>query len=214
MTSESSNLSKKRKVHFVVRKFSYFDPPSNADDVDPALLFYTREEFTALKSRLITELRIIQGDGEYNGEIEVCRRGLDSQTKHGRQQRELNYRTALIAVINEQNRQRKEGVYDQDKISETYGYFSGHCAGHAASVGMADAKAARIIFREKCDDSIRSVETEIDIVTHQKDIVITHQSQKIPEKAVVKAPSRLSFRSVLGYNPLKRGSHLVKTTVE
>eukprot|EP00980_Cylindrotheca_fusiformis_P022880 scaffold9857_cov127-Cylindrotheca_fusiformis.AAC.26 len=56
----SNSLVSKRKVHFVVCKFAYFEPPPNWDSLDFSQLYYSPEEYETISSNNNTTLRFME----------------------------------------------------------------------------------------------------------------------------------------------------------
>lgn len=157
-SSPESSTPAKRKVRFVICKFSYFEPPANWNAVDPSQLYYSRKEYAAVASDVHRTLQAMQGSEERRGQHELCFRGLENRTKYGRQRRELNHKNAIQAVLNEQIRQREEGDLDIDKVAKKYKHYSDHCAKTALATAIQDAIASRHqpIAKESPSESIHS----------------------------------------------------------
>jgi hypothetical protein len=167
MNSTLTTLPRKRKVHFMVRKFSYVEPPSHSEYIDPSQLHYSREEYSAIVLNINSTLQVMEGDENIMGENDLCCRGLESRTKRGWRQRVYNYKRALLVVINEQKRQRLESINDPDKISQIYRDRSNHCARNAVVFGMLDAKVANKIFQEEILEEENKEDVEIDGDSHK-----------------------------------------------
>eukprot|EP00543_Licmophora_paradoxa_P001305 CAMPEP_0202454516 /NCGR_PEP_ID=MMETSP1360-20130828/12222_1 /ASSEMBLY_ACC=CAM_ASM_000848 /TAXON_ID=515479 /ORGANISM="Licmophora paradoxa, Strain CCMP2313" /LENGTH=194 /DNA_ID=CAMNT_0049073845 /DNA_START=49 /DNA_END=633 /DNA_ORIENTATION=+ len=124
---EKNKKKPKRRVHF--KKTAKVRACLSIDDYTDEEYFnswMTPEEFFALKK----ETRSLVLGKSANGDRR-CRssyRGLESHTREGLLERESYRLAGLMAVINEQARQRMSGEQDDARISLVYRQAIGDCA--------------------------------------------------------------------------------------
>eukprot|EP00934_Nitzschia_sp_Nitz4_P000909 Nitzschia sp. Nitz4//scaffold42_size132992//21014//21655//NITZ4_003382-RA/size132992-processed-gene-0.3-mRNA-1//1//CDS//3329551667//909//frame0 len=73
-----------------------------------------------------------------------CPRGLERMTRIGKMQAAENRRNAVNLVLDEQDRQAMEGVYDDDYTAYLYHSISSSCHLWSAVVGLHDQKEAAL----------------------------------------------------------------------
>jgi hypothetical protein len=208
-TSTASESSGKRRVHFVVRKFSYFEPPARCNEVDLSQLYYSREEYAALAFDINMILRAMRGSEERTrGQNELCYRGLENRTKYGHQRRRLNCRNAVQAVIKEQEHQRENDEVDADKLSKISKYYSDHCTKMALSTAVQDASAAKQILQEPIEK-----ESTIEIIHSNKNV--ENDSPGIPRKVTEgPRPPKLLFKRFFARELILQRNSLIKTNAQ
>ncbi len=71
-----------------------------------------------------------------------CGRGLESETKDGLRAKRMNRYLARKIVLEEQDRQRREGVQEPDSLAYLYHSATSSCQVWANAVGLSDQRAA------------------------------------------------------------------------
>ena len=72
---------------------------------------------------------------------EHCTRGLEYRTNAGSQKRQFNKWSGMNAVLDEQHRQRVDGILDDEAIADVYKAAAHKCQQEALGRGLADAEA-------------------------------------------------------------------------
>jgi hypothetical protein len=110
-------------------------------------IYYTREEYKMIRSRLWSELRVLENidpaDQEEYGE--VCSRGLETKTKHGKRQLKQNRILASNTVMGEQAHQ-KMGDRDELYLADLYWFRSQNAVRSAIEVAQRDALEAQMDY--------------------------------------------------------------------
>jgi hypothetical protein len=102
--------------------------------------WYTPAEYKIIKLSVRTVVLMLKQGEQLRPD--QCVRGLEYKTKHGRETRGLNQIEALIAVLDEQDRQALHDEKDQDRLSQVYKLLTAHCAATAHYIGINDYRAA------------------------------------------------------------------------
>mmetsp|Transcript_8587 Transcript_8587/g.19889 ORF Transcript_8587/g.19889 Transcript_8587/m.19889 type:complete len:347 (-) Transcript_8587:173-1213(-) len=84
------------------------------------------------------EYQIYQSDGE------DCFRGLEAMTDEGLERQKNNTIRSIYAVLDEQERQRYQGIADVSVLAAVYIQVTRHCRAEARQLGINDAKDAGI----------------------------------------------------------------------
>lgn len=93
--------------------------------------WYHKEEYRQIRSSLSVTVRKITS-GRYEGDTDShCARGLEFRTPYGAQLRRKNKLDALIAVLDEQDRQMDDNDLNDDALAQLYMQFS-HARLHEA----------------------------------------------------------------------------------
>lgn len=208
-TSTSSESSGKRRVHFVVRKFTYFEPPAHCDEGNPSQLYYSTEEYAAIAFDRDMTLRAMRvSEEKTRDQNELCYRGLENRTKYGRQRRGLNCRNAVQAVIKEQKHQRENDEVDANKLSQICKCYSDHCTKVALSTAVLDARAAKQILQEPIEK-----ESTIEIIHSNENV--ENDSPGIPRKVTEgPRPPKLLFKRFFARKHNLQRNSLIKTNVQ
>jgi hypothetical protein len=139
-TGTSSTVKRKRSLRFSLASNQSFPIPhiSDLDDEEVAAVWYEKKGYDAIKSKTISTLRKMMKREEIEENNRHCVRGLEYLTLKGAQQRQHNKRQAVTAVLNEQKRQRDEGLQDDELLSEAFRNASSHCQDAACAIGLED----------------------------------------------------------------------------
>lgn len=103
--------------------------------------WYTDTDFQIMKLGLVQLLRKVVG-GTYQhemGSLESEVRGLETKTPEGSKTRKGNRFAAMFAVLDEQDRQREQGIVDPEYIALLYRQSSAHCQTKAIETAANDA---------------------------------------------------------------------------
>ena len=147
--SNSSLQKGKKKVHFVIRRFSYIEPSDVPGDYSD--LYYSQEEFDAMHVDSRAIIQLMQTCMPVKLENGLCSRGLEDMTPHGARRRIWNHARAVASVNREQIHQKEDNCFDPEKMAQVYSHFSTPCQKQAHKVGQQDAIDALKILREKTD---------------------------------------------------------------
>jgi len=74
----------------------------------------------------------------FENEEDHCFRGLEYRTREGARRRQTNKITAITAVLDEQDRQIYEGIWDPEALADVYRQNSAHCIDSAFLLGLRD----------------------------------------------------------------------------
>lgn len=86
---------------------------------------------------------------------EHCPRGLEYRTPTGSQKRQANKWAAIEAVLDEQHRQKIEGISDDEHLSQVYKQATPHCQQEAVERGLADAECVAKLSSCHTETSLR-----------------------------------------------------------
>jgi len=102
-----------------------------------------KREYGLIRAAYSVTVRIMSTSNRcLHDSVEHCTRGLEYRTAEGSQKRQANKWNAIEAVLDEQHRQREDGVVDDETISSVYKNVAFHCQKEALERGLADAEAA------------------------------------------------------------------------
>ena len=135
-------LGKKRR-----KTVTFTDAPSDCrrienldqlSDEEKALVWFTREEFAAIKASYQEIIHMTRNKEFVKDSEKHCTRGLECRSKAGSRRRRDTQLNALIAVLTEQDRQRKHGVAEPDTLAVMYRQYSYHSQQAATNMGRRD----------------------------------------------------------------------------
>jgi hypothetical protein len=135
-------LSKAKRVSFdemVVVKFCLHIEDYTDDEVRDS--FYIHQESQRIRKDVKLIVKLIESDIFVENDVQ-CRRGLERKTKEGIRRRNERTINSREVVLKEQVRQRAQGDYDDDKISQAYKKMTRQSRNEAYLVGFSDAKVA------------------------------------------------------------------------
>lgn len=115
-------------------------------------VYYSDEEFETMKDSCVRVLRkIVFRTYKYDIDgLDSEWRGLEKKTREGSDKRKANRDWALLAVLNEQKKQRKHpSLVDVEKIAKKYRQACEHCKELALQVAAHDAS----LVNQKASDS-------------------------------------------------------------
>ena len=125
--------------------------------------WYQKSEYRQIRASLGVTVRKLSS-GEYAGDSEHhCARGLEFKTSVGAQRRKINKLDALVAVLDEQERQRAEDDYDEIALSCAYVETSFAARHEAYQRGQLDAEEASRVH--KGVESLTTVICNRDVMT-------------------------------------------------
>ena len=118
---------------------------NDISDSEIRKIWYQKEEYRHIKSNLSATVRNITS-GKYNGDTDShCARGLEFRTPYGSQLRRKNKLNALVAVLDEQDRQIDMDCVCDEALSRAYIDFSNARLLEAQRRGELDELEARRI---------------------------------------------------------------------
>ena len=117
---------------------------NNYTDEEIEATWYSDSDYAMMKAdnRYTAQLFVsgmVQGDDD-----QYCRRGLESYTPDGSRRRKSNRAAATAAVLDEQDEQFDEGVFEPEYIAQVYKFESEHCQVLANTIALADQEAAQL----------------------------------------------------------------------
>jgi hypothetical protein len=143
IASPVTSLKSRRRLRFSLELNQFF-PIVHIDDMDEADIhetWYEKRDYTAIKKSVIP---IIQkfANGEKIAETnKQSLRGLEYRTREGTLLRQNLRLAALTAVMNEQDRQWKEGVQDDERLAKVYRDLTSHCQEESRALALKDEAA-------------------------------------------------------------------------
>ena len=145
---------RKKKVRFVVSRFSYIEPnDEDSEGRNHSELYYSQEDYADMHIESRAILNLMQTCLPIKLEHGLCSRGLEDRTPHGARRRIWNHARAFSAVHREQKRQKDDGVCDPEKLADAYRCYSTSCQTEACNMAKQDAIDARRIQRESTQQS-------------------------------------------------------------
>jgi hypothetical protein len=127
--SFGTTLQMKQTIH--IRDYT-------ADEIENT--WYSTAEYKLIKLSVSTIVLMLKQGEQLRPD--QCVRGLEYKTRHGRETRVLNQIEALIAVLDEQDRQALNDEKDLDRLSQVYTLLTAHCVATAHYIGLNDHRAA------------------------------------------------------------------------
>jgi hypothetical protein len=141
--SMAPNTPKRRKVRFVVCRFSYIEPPEYDSTVDQNSLFYTIDGLLEIKEEVKATAKLIRLGLSVREDQGLCSRGLERRTPKGARKLLSNQTRARKAVLEEQERQQKSGIFSPEQIAAAYKQTCNECQAEARTIGIQDSINAR-----------------------------------------------------------------------
>ena len=141
-----SSYEQKRHISFnyqvMVRSIEHID---DKDEAEIRATWYRKEEYRKIRSSMADTVRKISS-GKFSGDSDAhCARGLEFRTPYGSQLRKKNKLEALVAVLDEQDRQFDEGCLDEELLARAYMESSRTRLEEAQRRGELDEQEARWI---------------------------------------------------------------------
>lgn len=118
-------------------------------DDEYASTWYNAKEIAAVKAECTSTVELIERHIPLNVD-EYCARGLEYRTYAGRQLRHMNKINGKVSVLNEQERQYEENVYNPEALSLVYKYAARHCQEEAHQLALRDALYVRVEVMPSC----------------------------------------------------------------
>ena len=102
--------------------------------------WYTDTDFQVMKLEIVQLLRKVVGETYQHdmGSLESEVRGLETKTPEGSKKRKGNRFAAMFTVLDEQDRQREQGIVDPEYIALLYRQSSAHCQQKAIETAAND----------------------------------------------------------------------------
>ena len=139
--SSASSRRKSKELSFApsvtVRCVQHLDDFTN-EQVEAT--WYTPDEFKMMKRDVHITVKMMSRNERLG--IDQCVRGLEHKTREGRQRRMMNQIESISAVMDEQDLQRLDGTYDDERIARVYKSYTVHCAASAHFHGLSDQRVA------------------------------------------------------------------------
>ena len=142
-SSYSSARSSKRSVSFAdTRRIRPIPALSDMSKKDVNNLYYSEAECDKMKEACVRVIRkIVSRNAKYDiDSIESEWRGLEKKTREGSDKRKANRESALLAVLNEQKKQRKHpSIANVETIRQKYRRITEECRQIALRMAAYDA---------------------------------------------------------------------------
>ena len=103
--------------------------------------WYQKADFDRIQASIRYSLTMMEGCHLYEQDEDLCLRGTESLSAQGANRRMYNRKASRCAVLEEQERQKKQGINDPELIAQTYADASRPCRTAAYAIGQADAQA-------------------------------------------------------------------------
>jgi hypothetical protein len=161
-TGTASTVKRRRSLRFSLASNQSFPIPHicDLDDEEVAAVWYEKKGYEAIKSNIIPTLRKMIKREKIEENNKYCVRGLEYLTLKGAKQRQQNKRQAVTAVLNEQKRQRDEGLQDDELLAKTFRDTSYHCQDEACAIGLEDEAEIKM--------ELETMRSEINLRTSSK----------------------------------------------
>mmetsp|Transcript_5355 Transcript_5355/g.10075 ORF Transcript_5355/g.10075 Transcript_5355/m.10075 type:complete len:283 (-) Transcript_5355:1488-2336(-) len=160
ISSEASSpigkFNRRRKVHFVISKFTYIEPDDSFPPADPSDLYYTKEDFASvrLETALTLQMLIAKDPRVFDDESDFCARGVEELSQECSRRRLVSHLRMMRATMREQELQRRTGIFDPEKLAEKARQMSALDRVRAQNQGIQDAQVSRqILFGTKSDQN-------------------------------------------------------------
>jgi hypothetical protein len=114
-------------------------------------VWYTKKDFEAMKKSFASTVKLMTTHGDNFSHVdkdEHCSRGLEYRTREGATLRRENKWNALNAVLDEQDRQQENGLFNETLLCQVYVKENCHCRLQALKLGIQDEQAAKAIHLE------------------------------------------------------------------
>ncbi|KAG7366583.1 hypothetical protein IV203_029253 [Nitzschia inconspicua] len=158
---------RKRRVHFVISRFSYvepetFDPPLNFRD-----LYYTKDDILHIKIEMAMTLKLLATKDPrlWQQDNLFCTRGVEELSPAIIQKRCESTTQILRGVLSEQARQQQRGISDLEQLAETSRQLSMKDVVRAHHQGLQDAIVARGVLLGEENGTTEAVSLPFDMIT-------------------------------------------------
>jgi hypothetical protein len=105
------------------------------------LSWFQREEYKKITKECCKQIKKME-NGEVFKDKKYCSRGLESHTILASISNAQNRKTAVVAVLDEQDEQRESGIVDEEVIAQRYQQTTSSCQLWASTVGLRDQRVA------------------------------------------------------------------------
>ncbi len=122
-------------------------PRHDISPQDQKILWYSKEDYDEISSACSKQIKKLDR-GKILKDKKYCARGLESNTRMASVAKAMNRSLTQKIVFEEQDRQRREGVQEEEYLAYLYHSASSSSQLWANAVGMTDQRAAE----EICDD--------------------------------------------------------------
>jgi hypothetical protein len=113
--------------------------------------FYDITELESIKTELNLTAELVEVGDLHNDISEYCRRGTEYRTGQGARRRISNKHVGRDAVLDEQDVQWEDGVFDPDAIAGIYAAATWRCQIEVHRLALQDEKEAQEIHLEATD---------------------------------------------------------------
>ncbi|CAJ1942258.1 unnamed protein product [Cylindrotheca closterium] len=156
--------------------------------------WYSSKEYSKIEKNIVKECDKMAKRKDLKDK-KYCSRGLETyQTYMSRKQ---NYREALHAVLDEQDRQIESNVYDEESIAQVYHNVSSSCQLWATVKGLRDQKEATSYHVEDHDDDddweyakIIPAQPPMYSITPKEKILFSHRTRPMTQLHQVAVSAR------------------------
>ena len=152
-TSPNSDNNNKRVAFLEKDTIHYTISRKDILPMEQAATWFSPEEFQTIAQSCLLQIMKLNL-GERLKDKRYCARGLESETKVGLRETKMNRSLAQKLVLEEQDRQRCDGVRESDHLAYLYHSATSSCQVWANVVGLSDQRAAEdvmeTVFTVKC----------------------------------------------------------------
>eukprot|EP00339_Tiarina_fusa_P015516 CAMPEP_0117003402 /NCGR_PEP_ID=MMETSP0472-20121206/4729_1 /TAXON_ID=693140 ORGANISM="Tiarina fusus, Strain LIS" /NCGR_SAMPLE_ID=MMETSP0472 /ASSEMBLY_ACC=CAM_ASM_000603 /LENGTH=208 /DNA_ID=CAMNT_0004704029 /DNA_START=87 /DNA_END=713 /DNA_ORIENTATION=+ len=113
------------------------------DEIDAC--YYKKSDFERIKADLKLTVRLMQLGKLEEDSLDYCRRGTEYRSPEGARRRARNKEAARDALLDEQDLQWDNFVFDPDVLASVYHEASRECGLEASRLGLRDEDEARAI---------------------------------------------------------------------
>jgi hypothetical protein len=138
-------LKHRRRQRFSLKSNQIFPVVhiGDMDETDIHETWYEKRDYNAIKKSLIDILRKYSNGEKIAETSKQTLRGLESRTREGALLRQYLKLAAITAVLNEQTRQRDEGVQDGELLAKVYRDVASHCQEESRALALQDEAALK-----------------------------------------------------------------------
>lgn len=144
MQEGSNHSTARRRCRVTFAPVTEIQEVPHVNDLDPeeiSEIWYCKRDYEMIKSTYMQTVRMMANGSTsqlFENEDDHCFRGLEYRTREGARRRQSNKITAITAVLDEQDRQIYEGIWDPEALADTYRRTSAHCTDAAFLLGLRD----------------------------------------------------------------------------
>lgn len=184
-TADETDSSSLKKLTF--SNENAIHPTLSRDDIsqnEREAAWYNEEEYRVITRSCVKQIRMLERGQELRDK-KYCSRGLESHTKFGAVHKTKSRALSIDMVLNEQDKQIREGILDEESIAFVYQEVSASSQLWANTIGLRDQRAA-----EQVMDEIEDLqwEEEVGIASSTEHIQLVDTSEQMKPESLVTRP--------------------------